>query len=101
MQATTPFVEVPGDNASTIMARSGTCLGMNPTLAVWRFGFAPGSEASRMHNVWLHNEDDGPGWQGFMWVLATRKTGKVKDTFRGYAVHLPRKYRNVINWEPK
>jgi hypothetical protein len=78
-----------------IMARCGECVGMNDKLAVWRFGFSPGSEAARAYGLFIDKgEEVSPG---FMWVLATRKTGVVKDTFFGYAIELPAKFRKVID----
>jgi hypothetical protein len=98
MQAAIPWIEVPGDNEERIMARSGSCVGMNPTLAVWRFGFMIMSETGIAHNVAI--KSTGSEEYGFLWVLATRKTGKVKQTFRGFAIELPSKFRQVIDWEP-
>ncbi len=98
MRATPPYPEVPGDNYEVIgllreriMARSGDCLGMNERLAVWRFGFLPNSEAANAYGVAV---EDG---EGFLWILATRKTGKVRASFRGYALDLPREFRTVID----
>jgi hypothetical protein len=98
MKAVNPYVEVPGDNSERIMARSGDCVGMNPTLAVWRFGFMITSEAGIAYNVAI--KSTGSEEYGFLWILATRKTGKVRDSFRGFAIELPDKFRQVIDWEP-
>ena len=99
MRATPPFPEVPGDNEHAndiwgtrerIMARSGDIVGFTAREVVWRFGFLPGSEAANAYGVAIN---DG---EGFVWVLATRKTGKVRATFRGFAVELPPEFRKVI-----
>jgi hypothetical protein len=94
MRATTPHVTVPGDSEDRIMARSGQCLGMSKDRAVWRFGFSPRSERAFQTGTFIEG-------YGFLWVLATRKLGVVKDTFRGYAVELPESYRKVLRWEPQ
>lgn len=101
MQATTPHVDVPGDNADAlngirprIMGRSGECVGMTNELAVWRFGFLPDSESADAFGVRI----DSPR-EGFLWVLATRRTGKVRETYRGYAIELPAGFRRVIGKE--
>lgn len=100
MQAVRPHVDVPGDNAGylnqghthpLIMARSGDLVGFDADLAVWRFGFTNGSEAARAYGVSLPNTV-----VGFVWVLATRKTGKVREHFIGYSTQLPAPWRNVI-----
>lgn len=97
MQATPPYIDVPGDPTtdsewlrSRIMARSGALIGFGAERCVWRFGFLPGSEAANAYGVALEGH-------GFLWVLATRKTGKVVDTFRGWALELPDTYRKVID----
>jgi len=98
---------VPGDSEDQIMLRSGDCVGISDKLAVWRFGFAPGSDSAKAHGVevsdWSRCSDtnDPNGSGGFVWVLCTRKTAKVKEVFRGYALNLPENFRNVIEWEPK
>ena len=97
MQATTPHTLVPGDNELQIMARSGTCVGLSNRLAVWRFGYVQKSLEASDHMVSIEENNMG---HGFLWILATRKTGKIKDRFRGYAVELPTKYRQVLDWEP-
>src|SRR5574337_987617 len=38
------------------------------------------------------------GGYGFLWVRATRRTGKVKESWRGYAMELPPSFRKVIEW---
>lgn len=104
MQATTPYVEVPGDNKEgydhhdvhvreRIMGRAGSCVAMSHTLAVWRFGFSRNSESAMAYGVYTEID-------GFLWVLATRRTGKIKEQWTGYAINLPPKYRKVIEWEP-
>jgi hypothetical protein len=106
MKAVTPYVEVPGDNEESIfddstgeelrpyiMARSGTCMGMNPKYAVWRFGILKGSEAANAYSVFTTD--------GFLWVLATRKTGKVKQMWNGFAMDMPDLFRKIIDWEPE
>lgn len=110
MRAMIPYPEIPGDNAEPIliprwnnpaspveirpmiMTRSGDCLGMTETLAVWRFGFRPGSEAAGAYGVSLPED-----FSGFVWVLATRKTGKVKEIFNGFAFEIPAHFRKVIS----
>jgi hypothetical protein len=95
-----PSVDVPGDNENTIdgwvrpkiMGRSGDCVGMTEQLAVWRFGAVPGSEFAKAYGV--HSPKD----MGFLWVLATRKTGRVREMFRGYAFEIPQKFRDVIEF---
>jgi len=94
MRLVKPYIEVPGDNRVNIMARSGDCLGLNFYFSVWRFGFMPLSEAAQAYGVSIDNPSEG-----FLWVLATRKIGTVKDTFRGYAIELPDKFRRVIDGE--
>jgi hypothetical protein len=102
MKAVMPYVEVPGDNEEIInnwlrpriMGRGGTCMGMTNNLAVWRFGAMPGSEFATAYGVSLPEHNGG-----FLWVLATRKTGKIRETFNGYAIELPTKFRNVIDFE--
>lgn len=114
MKAAMPHVVVPGDNELMIthfcshfenidirpnlMARNGTCMGMNRDTAVWRFGQMVESEAARAYGVNIV-ENDEVGY-GFLWVLATRKTGKVLREWRGYAIQMPKKFRQVIEWEP-
>lgn len=104
MRATPPHVDVPGDNAERLLAgrfervrphimrRSGECCGMTATQAVWRFGFSRGSESAQAYGVWLD-----PDVRGFLWVLATRKTGKVLETFQGFAYELPAHFNEVID----
>jgi hypothetical protein len=92
-----------------IMGRSGSLMGISgryfgtfgkyggiqrvePDLAVWRFGFHSGSEQAKAYGVSM------PDGQGFMWVLATAKTGKVKEIWYGYALDLPDNFRRVIDW---
>lgn len=104
MRATMPHVEVPGDNAETInnygweirphiMARSGTLMGLNQYAALWRFGFKKGSEAANAYGVSITETDED---KGFLWVIATRSQGKIKEMFRGYAIELPDVYRRVM-----
>ena len=105
MKAVNPWPDVPGDNKAdiplgrgavireNIMARSGTLVGMNRTHALWRFGFTRGSEAADAFRT--HIESDG-----FLWVLATRKTGKIKETTTGFALELPDNFSEVMEWEP-
>lgn len=69
-------------------------MGMNPTLAVWRFGFTPKSDAARAYGTYI---DDG---MLFVWILATRKMGKVRQIARGAAIELPQNFRKVMEWEP-
>lgn len=106
MKAVKPYVEVPGDNPvdkgyvrARIMARCGDLAGMTDSLAVWRFGFSPDSEAARAYGVKIPTvgKSSKKTWPGFMWVLATRKTGKVKEIFFGYAIELPDHFRKVID----
>lgn len=88
-----PYPDIPGDSEDKIMARTGEMLGFDKNFSVSRFGFIPGSIEAQAHGVCI------PDNQGFVWVLATRKTGKIKDTFRGYALELPARFRNVIDRE--
>jgi hypothetical protein len=103
MRLCRPWIEVPGDSGEghewlrpNIMNRGGDCVGISDTMAVWRFGFGPSSEAAIAYGV--HTSDFLEN--GFVWVLATRKTGKVKEVFRGLALNLPDHFRKVIDWEP-
>ena len=109
MQATIPHVEVPGDNESRIMARDGHCIGMSDKLAVWRFGYVfnrvqEGFEYrghAEAHNVSIEDSAAfGVEYYGFLWVLATRRTGKIRDTCRGWAIDLPKQFLKVIEWQP-
>jgi len=101
MQATIPYVQVPGDNESRIMARDGNCVGMSDKLAVWRFGYCFNRIGEGFEYI-SHAEAHGVSIEGnaFMWVLATRKTGKIKATHFGFAFELPRDFRKVIEWLP-
>lgn len=126
MRPVQPTIEVPGDNADElhlpgrsgdevmrqrIMARSGNVVGMSVDHVVWRFGFCSGSEAANAFGVEItevtpadtegESEPPTPNQYGFLWVLATRRTAKVKATFRGYALELPDEFRKVIEWEPR
>ena len=94
---------IPGDSEDQIMLRMGSCVGISNDRAVWRFGFAPNSPAATAFGVELSDwiPEPGQGNGGFVWVLCTRKTAKVKEVFRGYALNLPENFRNVIEWEPK
>lgn len=107
MRAIKPSVDVPGDNTLTnhnrpwlrerIMDRCGELMGMNRDLAVWRFGFSPESEAAQAYGVCIPKM--GKEWPGFLWVLATRRTGKVKEKWLGYAIELPSNFRAVIDFD--
>lgn len=107
MRFMSPHVDVPGDNAepitlpdgselrARIMGRSGDLVGGNSQEAVWRFGFLPESESAHAYGVSIpERRDEG---HGFMWVLATRKTGHVREVFHGYAVELPANFNGVID----
>lgn len=110
-----PHIDVPGDNEDVIpyprdhgyvegadfkqpeirpniMGRSGEFLGGNDMYGVWRYGFSDGSEAGLAYGVSLPT--DHPG---FLWVLATRRTGHISATFEGFAVELPKRFRQVID----
>lgn len=92
MQATLPHLDViVGDSPDSIMSRSADLVGMTDKHAIWRFGFLPHSEAATAYGCAI---SDG---EGFVWVLATRRTGKVLDTCRGYALDLPARFRRVID----
>lgn len=103
MRATPPHINVPGDNDTMltlpsgrklgehIMGRSGDLVGMTTREAVWRFGFGPNSESAGAFGVSLPED-----FKGFLWVLATRKTGKIKDTCDGMWVELPSNFKRVI-----
>jgi hypothetical protein len=95
MRAVNPHLDIPGDDATNIMCRSGALVGMSKTLAVWRFGFLPKSPAAAAYKI--HLPYDG---RGFLWAITTRKTGKVIDQFRGSAIELPYSFRTIIDWEP-
>jgi len=72
---------------------------MSDRLAVWRFGFLRGSDAADAFGVEIDEASDPEGY-GFLWVLATRRTGKVEESWRGYAMELSPAVRRVIDWEP-
>lgn len=116
MKAMMPYIEVLGDNETSktllaakgnsyyqlrpnIMARSGSFMGMTRDLAVWRFGYSPESEAASAYGVSIPKSHNSNEWPGFLWILATRKTGKVKESFFGYAVELPQHFKDVIEKE--
>ena len=98
-----------------IMARTGVCRGMNAERAVWCFGFVKHSESAKAFGVSIEEptcayhvdngrqsdslDDPCACADGFLWILATRKTGKIVSTFRGYALDLPAAYRAVIDAE--
>lgn len=98
MRWISPHIDVPGDNPRSddlehpgrIMARSGDFLGGNERQGAWRFGFGAGSESAEAYGVHFTG-------RGFLWVLATRKTGKVLDTCEGFAVELPETFTKVID----
>jgi hypothetical protein len=106
-----PYIDVPGDNPNPyfsdnvslpdrvirarIMARSANLVGVSDKLAVWCYGFLPGSDLANATGVCIARDFAGGG---FLWVLATRRTGKVKATYRGYALDLPEAFRKVIEW---
>ena len=101
MQATIPHVEVPGDRDNRLMARDGHCMGMSDKLAVWRFGYIFGSHLAMYSGCYITNETAfGTEYHGYLWILATRKTGKIKERFRGYATDLPKEFKRVIEWLP-
>jgi len=101
MQATIPSVEIPGDNESRVMARDGRCIGMSDRQAVWRFGYIYKSQHALAHGVTIQeNLTIEDAEVGYLWVLATRRTGKVRSSFRGYAIDLPHRFKQVINWLP-
>lgn len=102
MQATPPYPDVPGDNADyigdignpeairpRIMARSGQLVGWNDRYAVWCFGFTPGSDAANAFGVAIEGG-------GLLFVLATRRTGKVRETFQGWGLNMPKAFRKVV-----
>lgn len=117
MEATPPSVDILGDNFTEIkmgtscdnsgyvtvkatrhwtlrpriMARSGVCLGMNKTHAVWRFGFSKGSECADAFGV--HTPE-------YLWVVATRKMGKPSAMFQGVYIELPEHFKKILRWEP-
>lgn len=111
MRATRPAVSIPGDNERSIiyigpvsrrevrpfiMARAGECIGVSEFSAVWRFGFAPNSEAGEAYGVSVP-----PGRGPFFWYLTRRETGKIIYTFEGAAVDLPEHFRSVLEWKPR
>lgn len=83
---TSKFEIVPG--ASGVMAHDGECMGMSTELALWRFGWSATSPYAKVFNC--HYTGDG-----FLWVLATRRAGKVKETWSGFALHMPPHFRAV------
>jgi hypothetical protein len=100
MKATWPEIRVPGDGpdptgVNNVMWRSGDCMGMTRHDAVWRFGFIHNSPAAIAYGVSLPED-----YKGYLWVLAIRKTGKIKDFWSGYAKDLPDDFRMVMDWEP-
>lgn len=92
MRATPPYPSVPDDNADRIMARSGTLMGMSDRYGVWRFGFSKGSDSAKAHGVSTPH---------FLWVIATRKTGKVWLEQYGNYTELDPMFQKVMDWEPK
>lgn len=95
-----------------IMARSGNLHGFDDNLAVWAFGFDERSEAAAAYGVSMSSdygdisENQSPdeiaeqverASVGPLWVLATRRTGKVKETWRGPFIHLPAAFKRVVD----
>lgn len=100
MRAARPYIEIPGDNETDlgfvrprIMARGGELMGIYKDEAVWRFGAIPDSEFANAYGVSLPQN-----YPGFVWVIATRKTAKVRETWTGYALNLPTRFRNIIDF---
>lgn len=97
MRPARPQISIPGDQMEPglayhrIMCRSAEFIGMSPSFAVWRFGFAPESESAIAFGV--HTTD------GFTWALTDCETGEVLDTFVGMWTDLPSQYKDIIGWE--
>lgn len=119
-----PYEVVPG--LLGFMALNGTLMGVSKNYAVWRFGWTEDSPMGKT-GIWMppeyehcvrcrgrgfHFEEseaegthcdncEGAGRRisniGFLWVLATRKAGVIKDQWRGWATNLPPSFRNVID----
>lgn len=75
-------------STSGIMHRSGELVGLSPNMAVWRFGFVAGSDSA---------EAFGCSTDSFIWVLATRRAGRIKEVVTGWALNLPASFQNVID----
>lgn len=108
MRITAPYyTNTPGDNREPyelsngtvvrphIMARSPRLIGVRGDEAVWSFGFAPGSEMALAFER-ESAEVNEPGQYGPLFVRATVKTGKVRETFRG-ALDMPASMRRVVD----
>jgi len=81
-------LDLPGDSQDRIMDCSGQLVGFNKQLGIWRFGFWSNSDAAKAYGV---------STNGFLWVLATLKTGKRKAIVKGgYASHLPKPFKTVL-----
>lgn len=87
MQPIRPHVTVTNDSENRIMARSGSIVGFSKSRVVWQFGFLPYSDNA---------EAFGVSTDGFLWIISTYN-GKVLDTFQGYALSLPERFKNIIN----
>lgn len=77
-----------------IMHHHGECMGFSKDRAVWRFGFVATSKLARAFDCSITTGDNE---HGFAWVIATRRTGVVIETWRGWANNLPDKFKRVID----
>ena len=103
MRAVRPIyaVTVPGDNEDRLMAKMGEIVGYDDNLVVWRFGFAPNSPLAEATGLEVRDWDSDDEYEGgFVWAIATRKTGSVREVFRGFAIELPNSFQRVIDYEP-
>jgi hypothetical protein len=82
-----PACKIEGDSPSRIMERSGELTGLSKTRAVWRFGFLPDSDHARAYGVQTDS---------FVWIISDH-AGNVLDSFNGYAIELPARYKSIID----
>lgn len=81
-----PTVEVKGDSATRIMARSGQMTAFSRTYQLWRFGFLAESDAAKAYGVQVER---------FLWVLVANKGGEIVETWEGFAFGMPEKMKRV------
>lgn len=86
------YTIIPGPGGQ--MWERGTLMGFSKDEAVWRFGTMSGSRIAEVFGVSITEDDDN---HGFLWVLATRGGQTVKETFRGWATHMPAHFQTVID----
>lgn len=87
MQPIMPSVTVTNDSQDRIMARSGKIVGFTKSRVVWQFGFLPDSDMANAFGVSVN---------GFMWVIATYSGRTLELCAYCYAVHLPARYKKII-----